>query len=741
MSSTMGRPSRTTQRGARSLLGDSLNKAAGTHPFLADLKLPDCAHAAVVRSPHPHARVNAVDKAALLKRPGVIVVFTPEDVPDTRFNPATLPESEHLAACADKRLLTAHPMHIGDGVALVVAQTAEQARAAVQDAPVRWEILPAVLSPSQALSEGRVLVNVTMGDEDVERVLGRAHLLIDRELVIDRAQHVCLEPHACAAVPTRGRGITLYANTQSPAEIRRLVCQVVGLPWSDLRVVKYGEGGGFGNKQEMYEEALVVWAAMTLGRALRLSFTRTEEFTATRARHGGVLRLRAAFDDDGQLRATHLEALLDSGAYASHTPFVLSCVGGHLPAVYPAGRHRFTGCAVRTNTVPSGAYRGYGVSQAATIAEQVIDEAARKLGQSPVLLRVRNFAGASGTRLAHCLDALPTLADRGRADREFEAETQRTGVGRDAVGNNSHGEGFAVAVKSSVTEPGHDLARAWVQIRRDGTVALGTGTCDSGTGSSSALARIVANELGLADPGAVLVVEGDTNAAPADLGSSAQRSIFVGGLAVRQAAKAVVRRLEARAGELKGMRARSLSLHWPEIVDVTGSTVCTVDDLLRAYPQRCWKWSATVAPSDAGISVCAVRVSVAVDTATGIVTVTEAAAVVDCGQVIDELGAAGQVAGGIGQGIGLTLLDRLEDSLTPSILDHGVPRAPDIPAIRTMFVRPEGARASSGVGELTIVPTPAAVCNAIADATGAPIARLPIVPEAVADALASRGGQ
>jgi CO/xanthine dehydrogenase Mo-binding subunit len=646
-------------------------------------------------------------------------------VPPARFNPAAVPAAPHVARTADKRLLTGTPRHVGDGVAVVVADHADHARRAVIDPPVRWEPRPAVLTADEALRAGRIVCRVRMADPGVDPLLAEAALVVDRSVTLDPVQHVCLEPHACAAIPEPDGSVTVWTNTQSPADIRRLVCAVLGLPTGLVRVRKVTEGGGFGAKQEMYEEALVGWLAARLNRPVRLAYTRDEEFVASRVRHGGRLRLRAGFDGSGRLLAGDLDALLDAGAYASHSPYVLSCVGGHLSAAYPGVRQRFHGCAVYTNTVPAGAYRGYGVAEAATLVEQAVDEAARALGRSPVAVRLaslRDTGAAARTRC--CLDRLESLPPLPTA----------------AGGPHLlRGTGYAIAVKSSVTEPSSDRSRATVRVDGAGAVTLATGTCDCGTGSSVALARIVADTLGMAEP-AVTVLEGDTARVPADLGSSAQRSVFVGGQAAATAASALRDTLIARAATASGRDPAALALRWPGVVAPdTGDPVATVADLVDAEPGGELTASADRMPVGDGASVCALRVQVAVDPGTGEVRVEDATVVVDCGAVVHPLGAHGQVVGATAQGIGLALIDSAAGG-AGSVLAHGVPRSMDVPPVRVVFAG-DGTAPPSGVGELAVVPVPAAIGNAVSDATGVRCDRFPLRPATVRAALGAGAGR
>ncbi|HEY3483061.1 MAG TPA: molybdopterin cofactor-binding domain-containing protein, partial [Streptomyces sp.] len=491
---------------------------------------------------------------------------------------------------------------------------------------------------------------------------------------------------------------------------QRLVCEILGIPTGRLRVRKVDEGGGFGGKQELYEEALVCWLSLRLSRTVRLTYTRREELGVARIRGEGRVRAKLGFTEDGILVASHTSAVLNSGAYASHTPHVLSGVGGHLPAVYPRAHHYYEGMAVTTNTVPAGAYRGYGVAEANHAIEQLMDQAAEKLGLDPVELRRRNVAPP----MAACLDAV--------------AATPAHHAG--PSGGELVGTGWSVAVKHSVTslDP-PDRSRCTLESGSDGRLTLTTGTCDSGTGSSHALAVLAGAEIG-ADPEDIHVVAGDTDRG-ADIGSTAQRSVFVGGRAARDAAAAFAGRALAGAAALLALPVESLRLNWPDVLDTaSGKALLTVPEV---FPGGLSATAAADAP-DPGHAYAALRVVVGVDPDSGRVAVRDAVMAVDCGQVVDIRGARGQVTGGIAQGIGLACVDRWTpgpDGQGPAgLLQHGVPRAADVPAVRVVFQ--ESARtAPSGIGELPIIPVTAAVANAVRQAVGVRGVVIPLRPENV----------
>ncbi|PPK65591.1 molybdopterin-binding aldehyde dehydrogenase-like protein [Actinokineospora auranticolor] len=344
----------------------------------------------------------------------------------------------------------------------------------------------------------------------------------------------------------------------------------------------------------------------------------------------------------------------------------------------PAAHHRFVGEVKRTNTLPGGAYRGYGVAQANFAIETAVTAAAARLDLDPVLVRLRN----APARLAHCLRV-------GSAEFGWPRRAERRGETR-------VGHGVATAVKATVTGEESEFSTAWVELDGD-RATLFTGTCDSGTGSSTVLAQVVAEELGLPVE-SVRVLEGDTATTPADVGSAAQRSVLLGAGAARDAARAA-----------------------------------------RRAPGERVTFRAGRAPA----SFCACFVTVAVDVELGVVAVEECLVVTDCGRVLNPLGAAGQVQGGVVQGIGLALIDRCPSTGVTTIQEHGVPLATDVPSVRALFVgdpAPGAPYGGLGLGELPIVPVPAAIAGAVADATGVVPTTMPMRPEVLWSALAGTRG-
>lgn len=734
---------------------DAVAKVTGCQPYLSDAVIPGALWAELVRSPHPHALVRSALLDDALRSSGVVAAFTADDMPMSRFNTAAAPPAVELTKFADRSLLTKEALFVGDGVAVVVAETRAQARRAAQLVNVTWEPLEPVFDPEESFRRGHVICRISRNDVSTAVALERSDIIVPLRCQTPAVQHVCLETHTCAALPTpMVRGVTVLSNTQAPSDVRRLCSDILGLPTNRIRVRKFPEGGGFGCKQEMYGEALASWLALRLKRPVRFQHSRRDEFRAATTRHAAIVDVRLGFRRDGTLLACDVAALLDAGAYASHSPYVIGDLCGEAPYTYPGASHTFHAAAVRTNKVPAGAYRGYGAPQANFAVEQAMDLAAQRLGIDAVELRLLNgaspeirdplFGEAATDRLRHCLEA----GTNAFAWEPAEARSESSDFRRvDTAENLRRGSGVAVATMISATQKGpFDRTAATVRLDEDGTATLITATCDGGTGSSTVLAQVVAEELALRLED-VVVVEGDTALGLPGLGSFSQRSVFVGAGAARRAAAKARKQLLAAVSEFSNRSVGDLEISDGVIRDAGDSTFqLSVHDVCRklSVAERQIVAMASYEPKSAGPTYAACFVDVVVDRSTGRVGVDRCLVAIDCGRVLNPLGATGQVQGGAVQGLGNALYEEYtlgpDGSGPASVLDHGVPGICDVPAIEAIFVDRSntfGPYGSSGLGEIPIVPVAAAVANAVADATGVRITELPMRPDRIWRALAA----
>jgi xanthine dehydrogenase molybdenum-binding subunit len=693
-------------------------KIGGVFPFLNDSTIPGALHAAVVRSPLPHGRVLSVGVNALLQLPGVLAVFTADEIPGETFCPATIIPEDAVQLPADKRLLTSNPRHVGDGIAVVVADSRLHAARAARTADIQIQPLPAILTMDDAIREGSILCKIDSRIAEVDNAIANSGLIVEHAIRLGAVRHFCLETHACAALPGPKEGdITVWTNTQSPHELRCMICSVLCLSEKQVHIRKFSEGGGFGAKQEMYEEALAAWLALRVGRPIRFSYTRDEESVAGRLRQETDLHLCAGFSKTGVLLASKLTVKVNAGAYSSHTPYVLSCIGGYLPSVYPNALHEFHGTAFYSHQTPAGAYRGYGIPEAATITEIVLEKAAKAIGVGSVDIRSLNVgAGANGKRLRHLLGCL-------------SASSRECADSLSCDDSNYHGTGYSIALKSSAGTPGRDTASAAIRITRIGQIDVITGTNDSGTGSNTGLIQIAATELGVDDPGRFNVIEANDALVPADLGSAAQRSIFVGGRAVAAASRAARTRLVNLAAMALEMSPDEIRLNWSQFMATgPGKRQLDLGQLIGDLAGSELVEYATVSPTDPGISAVAVCVDVCVDPRTMRLRVPACRIALDCGTVVNPRSARGQVTGAVVQGIGLALTDTAMQSQA-SIMAHGIPRSVDAPDRCVIIFANSLGRPPSGIGELVIAAVPGAVAGAFYAAVNVAVAKMPIRPD------------
>ncbi len=747
--------------------------ARGEPVFTDDFTLPGMLYAKVLASPHPHARIVRVDKSRALAHPDVVAVLCHADVkpiPHTRAGQSWPEPSPY-----DTVILPSKARFVGDRVAVVAARTLRAAEEALELIDVQYEVLPALLDPEQALARPDVLIHeepdprgISEGGRsnlaarldietgDVDAALATADRVIERTYHQPRVQASHLEPHVAIAWLDADGRLIVRTSTQVPFHLRRILGQILELPESRIRVIKPRVGGGFGDKQEMVIEDLVALLAVRTGQPVRLEYTRVEELTAARCRHPQRITMTTGVMRDGRIVANRMRVLADTGAYGSHALTVQGNTGQKVLPLYPCPNIHFHVDCVYTNNPISGAFRGYGAPQGFFALESQIDVIARELGLDPLQVRRLNHIREGQT------DPLSAKLGEGRKGlvRVIHSSGLEEAIrrGAEAIGWEKkkpatspyfrRGLGMALAMQGSGIA-GVDWAAATVKLNEDGSVNLLVGATDIGQGSDTVLAQIAAEALGISY-GKVLVTSSDTDLTPFDVGAYASSTTYVSGGAVAKAARALRDQLAGLVAAQWGCDPAALVFD-RDRVNLAGAGGAAARSWSMREVALHALYTAKVQPAATASHMseespppfAAQFADVEVDIETGHVFVRRFVSAVDCGTVIHPQLAEGQIEGAVSQALGYALfeevlIDREGRVRNPNFLDYKIATAMDMPELVTILVpAPEasGPFGAKAAGEVPIDGPAPAILNAVADATGVRLTRLPATPERVWRAL------
>jgi putative selenate reductase molybdopterin-binding subunit len=750
---------------------DAPKLAQGKPAFTADLHMEGMLYGSLLTSPHAHARIKRIDASRARGLPGVHAVLTYEDLPRIKYasggqsHPQPLPYDQ---VCLDNKV-----RHVGDRVAVVAAETLEIAEKALHWIDVEYEILPAVLDPEQAMRDAAPVIHDeddTEGIFDVQHnivhhieaevgnvgaAFASAEYVFEGEYRTPRQQHAHLESHVCITYFDEDDRLVIRTSTQVPFHIRRMVAPLVGLPVKRIRVIKPRIGGGFGNKQELILEDLCSLLTIKTKRPVYMEYTRTQEFASSRSRHPNILRYKIGVTD-GQVVATDLYLIGDTGAYGSHA-LTVQMVGGFKGlTLYNAPNSRFICDVVYTNKPPAGAFRGYGAMQCEFGIEVLMEEIAEQLGLDVVAFKRANWLklgepmylskalgeGREGFEQRLESSGLEQCVAIGLEATDFYAKRE---ANRDQSGRFRHGIGTAVVMHGSGIA-GLDMAAATLKMNDDGSFNLLVGATDLGTGSDTILAQMAAEVLGTPVDD-LIVYSSDTDFTPFDKGAYASSTTYISGGAVRKAALKIRDQIRNHAAMMMNIdEPDQLILRGREVVAPDGRSVTLAEVALSSLHQQDQHQIMATASHTSYESpppTAAQFAEVVVDTETGDVTVEQLLMVVDCGRVINPLTAAGQVEGGMAQALGFALYeDMIFDQegrlVNPRFGPYHVLKADEMPVMDVIFVQtdePSGPFGAKSVAEISIDGVAPALVSAIHDAIGVWIRELPATPKRVWRAL------
>jgi carbon-monoxide dehydrogenase large subunit len=748
---------------------EDLRFISGRGNYTDDINRPGQLHAVIIRSPHAHARIKGIDVAAAKAAPGVVAVFTGEDM--AADNLGGLPcgwqvknkDGSPMAEPPHPVLAVGKVRHVGDPVAVVIAETKGAARDAAELVSVEYDVLPAVPTLAAAQRPGAALVhdgvagNICydwhLGDKDaVDAAFAKAHKVGKLELVNNRLIPNAMEPRAAVGEfdPMSGE-YTLYTTSQNPHVIRLLMgAFVLHIPEHKLRVVAPDVGGGFGSKIYHYaEEAIVTWAAGKVKRPVKWTAERTESFMSDAHGRDHITLAEMAMDKDGRFLALRVRTQANMGAYLST---FAPCVPTYLYATLLAGVYTTPAIyaevkAVFTNSVPVDAYRGAGRPEASFLLERLVDVCALEMGLDRVEIRRRNFIPASAfpyqtpvalqydsgdynATLEACLKAADWAGFEAR-----RAEAKQRGRLR-GIGISTYIEACGIAPSAVVGSLGaraglYEVAN--IRVNPTGSITVFTGTHSHGQGHETTFAQLIADQFGV-PMSQVEIVHGDTAKIPFGMGTYGSRSLAVGGSAMVKAAEKIIAKGKRIAAHLLEASADDIEFKDGRFqVAGTDRAKALAEVSLAAYVPHNYpieelepglEETAFYDPKNftypGGCHICEVEI----DPDTGVVQVVNFCAVDDVGRVINPMIVEGQIQGGVAQGIGQALLetcvyDENGQLLSGSMMDYTLPRADDLPnikvgtAITLCTHNPLGVK---GCGEVGAIGSPPAVIGAVVDA-------------------------
>ena len=738
---------------------DAVSLLAGRPVYTDDLAPENALVVKLVRSGQAHALVTKIDTARALAVPGVVAVYTPDDVPSNRFTLA----GQSFLECSpyDTRILETHVRYVGDEVAMVVAETEEAASEAVKLVKVTYEKLPAVLDMEKALDNATVIHDEAdwsygadrTGDParnlvahdvhehgDVDAALAEADVVIESDYHTQAAEQAMMETmRSYAYVDAFGR-LTVVASTQVPFHIRRQVANALGIPKSQVRVIKPRVGGGFGAKQTGCNEVFSAFAAWKTGRPCKCIYTRMETMSCSNSRHEMRMHVRLGAKKDGTITGIDLYALSNAGAYGYHGTTTIGLVGAKSLPLYNRAASRFAYDVVYTNIMPGGAYRGYGATQGCFAVESAVNELADKLGMDPCELRLKNLVKPGETLWQLGEEPLRSC----RADDCLKRVMQLTGWSRrplrEDLGDKVRAIGVALTMQGSGIS-NCDIANVDITLEDDGFYVLKIGATDVGTGADTILAQIAAEVLGC-DVDHVVTKGVDTDTSPFDTGAYASSGTYTTGGAVVKAARDLIEKIRAQAAAWWDLPL--------DAVEFDSGTVCTADGKQRMsvaelanraigfglQPGMLSGHGSNTQPQSPPPFIAAVA-EVEVDKLTGKYELTDYAAVVDCGTVINTNLARVQVEGGLVQGIGMAMSEDVSYDArgrmrTDSFMQYKIPTRMDVPDVRVEFMpsyEPTGPFGAKSIGEVVINTPSPAIASAVAHATGNYVRTRPITPE------------
>lgn len=739
---------------------DAMALVTGQPVFMDDIAPKECLIVKLLRSPHAHAWIRSIKTDIAMKVPGIECILTYKDVPQKRFTLAgqTYPEPSPY----DRLILDPHLRFVGDPVAIIAGQTEEAVDRAMKLIKVEYDILEPILDLRNA-KDNEILIHpeenwiancpvgadnqrnlCASGDQiegDIEAVLADCDVVVEETYHTKANQQAMMETFRTYTYLDTYQRLNVISSTQITFHVRRILSNALGIPKSQIRVVKPRIGGGFGAKQTAVSEVYPAIVTMKTKKPAKIIFSRYESQIASSPRHEMEITVRIGANKEGKIRAIDLYTLSNTGAYGEHGPTTVG-LSGHksIPLYGKTEAFRFHYDVVYTNTMSAGAYRGYGATQGIFALESAVNELADKLNMDPVYLREINMVQQGQRMPAYYNELLQSSAlDRCMARVKKMMNWDEKFPCRDMGNGKVRGVGVAMAMQGSGIS-NVDVGSVTIKVNDDGFYAMTIGAADMGTGCDTTLAQIAADCLNC-DLDNIIVYGSDTDVSPYDSGSYASSTAYITGGAVVKACDSLKKRILKEGSRLLELSEEELdfdgsyvvSLHNPDkkitLKDLANESLHTTNNALQVTESNYSQTSPP--PFMVGMA------EVEVDTETGAIEIIDYAAAVDCGTPLNPNLARVQTEGGLAQGIGMALYEDViynqkGQNLTNSFMQYKIPCRQDVGKIRVELessYEPTGPFGAKSIGEVVINTPSPAIAHAVYNAVKVRVRELPITPE------------
>ena len=741
---------------------DAKALVTGKPVYTNDLAPKDCLIVKLLRSPHANAMIQEIKTDVAMRVPGIEAIYTWKDVPQQRFTIAgqTWPEPSPY----DRLILDQHVRFVGDPVAIIAGENEACVERAMKMIKVKYEVLPAVLDPEEAL-DGPILVHpedswkalcpvgadnkrnlcaqAEDGHGDVEKVLAECDVVVEHTYHVKAAQQAMMEPFQTVCFMDMYGRLNVMSSTQIVYHVRRIVSNALGIPKSKIRAFKPRIGGGFGAKQTAVSEVYPAFVTWKTGKPSKIVFTREESQIASSPRHDMAVTVRMGADKEGNIRAIDLYTLSNTGAYGEHGPTTVG-LSGHkaIPLYGSLDAYRFRYDVVYTNRMAAGAYRGYGATQGIFAVETSVNELAEKLGMDPMEIRMKNMVKegqfmpayygetANSCALDKCLARVKEMSGW---DEKYPRKVMPDGKIRSV--------GVALAMQGSCIS-NVDVGSAMIKLGEDGVYNMSIAAADMGTGCDTILAQMAAECMDCSVDD-IAVFGADTDASPYDSGSYASSTTYITGKAVEKACADLKKKICEIAAQMMNCEKEDVAFESSRVRCIsTGQTVSLSEIAYKTQLASNSNAEATashfspVSPPPYMVGMAEIEL----DKLTGEVKVLDFMAVVDCGIPINPALARIQAEGGIVQGIGHTLMenvtyDKSGRPIESTFMQYKIPTRLDMGKLKVEFehsYEPTGPFGAKSIGEIVINTPAPAIAHAIYRATGVWHRELPITPEQIA---------